>query len=46
MIFSDTWHEHYELCLKKFLLNFRSNYVIKGGGARSSSLVSWVVYSH
>ena len=46
MIFSDTWHEHYELCLKKCLLNFTSNYIIKAGDARSLSLVSWVVYLH
>ena len=46
MIFSDTWHEHYELYLKKFLLNFTSNYIIKAGDALSSSLVSSVVYSH
>ena len=46
MIFSDTWHEHYELNLNNFLLNFTSNCIIKAGDALSSSLVSWVVYSH
>ena len=39
MIFNDTWHEHYELCVKSFLLNFKSNYIIKAGDALSSSLV-------